>query len=91
MFGIKEGERLKLYKHTNGTCNASGPAIRALREKAGISQEQLAAKLQLAGLNLNQKAVSRIETGDRVVPDYELQYLAKALEITIYQLLGIDK
>jgi ribosome-binding protein aMBF1 (putative translation factor) len=53
MFGIKEGERLKLYKHTNGTCNASGPAIRALREKAGISQEQLAAKLQLAGLNLN--------------------------------------
>lgn len=23
MFGIKEGERLKLYKHTNGTCNAS--------------------------------------------------------------------
>lgn len=54
MFGIKEGERLKLYKHTNGTCNASGPAIRALRERAGISQEQLAAKLQLAGLNLNQ-------------------------------------
>lgn len=70
MFGIKEGERLKLYKHTNGTCNASGPAIRALRERAGISQEQLAAKLQLAGLNLNQKAVSRIETGDRVVPDF---------------------
>ena len=54
---------MKLYKHTNGTCNASGPAIRALRERAGISQEQLAAKLQLAGLNLNQKAVSRIETG----------------------------
>lgn len=49
---------MKLYKHTNGTCNASGPAIRALREKAGISQEQLAAKLQLAGLNLNQKAVA---------------------------------
>ena len=62
---------MKLYKHTNGTCNASGPAIRALRERAGISQEQLAAKLQLAGLNLNQKAVSRIETGDRVVPDFE--------------------
>lgn len=61
---------MKLYKHTNGTCNASGPAIRALRERAGISQEQLAAKLQLAGLNLNQKAVSRIETGDRVVPDF---------------------
>lgn len=32
---------MKLYKYTNGTCNASGPAIRALRERAGISQEQL--------------------------------------------------
>lgn len=68
---------MKLYKYTNGTCNASGPAIRALRERAGISQEQLAAKLQLAGLNLNQKAVSRIETGDRVVPDFELGYLRR--------------
>lgn len=91
MFGIKEGERLKLYKHTNGTCNASGPAIRALREKAGISQEQLAAKLQLAGLNLNQKAVSRIETGDRVVPDFELNYFATVLDVPICTLLEYEK
>lgn len=91
MFGIKEGERLKLYKHTNGTCNASGPAIRALRERAGISQEQLAAKLQLAGLNLNQKAVSRIETGDRVVPDFELNYFATVLGVPVCTLLEYEK
>lgn len=91
MFGIKEGESLKLYKHTNGTCNASGPAIRALREKAGISQEQLAAKLQLAGLNLNQKAVSRIETGDRVVPDFELSYFATVLGVPVCTLLEYEK
>ena len=90
MFGIKEGERLKLYKHTNGTCNASGPAIRALRERAGISQEQLAAKLQLAGLNLNQKAVSRIETGDRVVPDFELNYFATVLGVPVCTLLEYE-
>ena len=78
---------MKLYKHTNGTCNASGPAIRALRERAGISQEQLAAKLQLAGLNLNQKAVSRIETGDRVVPDFELNYFATVLGVPVCTLL----
>lgn len=93
MFGIKEGERLKLYKYTNGTCNASGPAIRALRERAGISQEQLAAKLQLAGLNLNQnqKAVSRIETGDRVVPDFELGYFATVLGVPVCTLLEYEK
>lgn len=44
-----------------------------------MSQEQLAAKLQLAGLEITQKAVSRIETGLRVVPDYELNYFAEAL------------
>ena len=82
---------MKLYKHTNGTCNASGPAIRALREKAGISQEQLAAKLQLAGLNLNQKAVSRIETGDRVVPDFELNYFATVLGVPVCTLLEYKK
>ena len=88
---------MKLYKYTNGTCNASGPAIRALRERAGISQEQLAAKLQLAarlqlaGLNLNQKAVSRIETGDRVVPDFELGYFATVLGVPVCTLLEYEK
>lgn len=79
---------MKLYKYTNGTCNASGPAIRALRERAGISQEQLAAKLQLA---VNQKAVSRIETGDRVVPDFELGYFATVLGVPVCTLLEYEK
>lgn len=82
---------LKLYRNTNGRCNASGPAIRALREKAGISQEQLAAKLQLAGLNLNQKAVSRIETGNRVVPDFELSYFAMVFNVSVCTLLEYEK
>ena len=36
------------------------------------SQEALAAKMQLNGHSLTQKAISRIETGVRVVPDYEV-------------------
>lgn len=63
---------MKLYKYNNNRCNISGNKIKELREQAGMSQEQLAAKLQLDGMNLNQKAISRIETGDRVIPDYEL-------------------
>lgn len=43
---------------------------------------------QIAGLDITQKAISRIETGDRVVADYELEYLADALGVTIYYLLG---
>lgn len=82
---------MKLYKYVDGRCNASGNKIRSLRESAGLSQEQLAAKLQLSGLNLNQKAISRIENGDRVVPDFELIYLSNALRVPINTLLEIEK
>lgn len=54
----------------------------------GMSQEQLAARLQLEGLNLSQKAISRIETGDRIVADFELLFLAKSLGVTVYELFG---
>ena len=61
--------------------------VRETRERAGLSQEQLAARIQLAGLSITQKAISRIETGDRVVADYELEYLADALGVTVNYLL----
>lgn len=82
---------MKIYNRKDGRCNASGPQIKALREAARLSQEQLAAKVQLAGLNLNQKAISRIETGDRVVPDYELIFFSEALGAPIEQLLGVEE
>lgn len=81
---------MKIYK-PDGKCNVSGDKVRAARERAQLSQEQLAAKIQLAGLSITQKAISRIETGDRVVADYELTYLSEALGVTVYQLLGIDE
>lgn len=82
---------MKLYKYTNGKCNASGSVIRDLREKADLSQEQLAAKLQLAGLSLNQKTVSRIETGNRVVPDFELIFFSEVLNVPICKLLNKEE
>lgn len=80
---------MKIYK-PDGRCNVSGERVKAARERAGISQEQLAAKIQLAGHSITQKAVSRIETGDRVVADYELQYLADALGTSVLYLLGME-
>jgi conserved domain protein len=41
----------------------------------------------LEGLPINQKAISRIETGDRVVADYELMLLAKVLRVGVDALL----
>lgn len=62
--------------------------MRRIREGKKLSQEQLAAWLQLEGLSINQKAISRIETGERVVADYELLYLAKVLRVCVEDLLG---
>jgi len=43
---------------------------------------------RLAGLQLGQMAVSRIETGKRVVPDFELPILAEVLRVSTDWLLG---
>ena len=76
---------MKLYKFKNGKCNIAGDKIHQLREAAHLSQEQLAASLQLSGLNLTQKAISRIETGERVIPDYELLYFSDVFQISVLE------
>lgn len=68
--------------------NLCGDRVREARTRAGWSQEQLAAKLQLSGLQIGQMAVSRIETGKRVVPDFELPIIAEVLGVTTDWLLG---
>lgn len=74
----------------NGKCNICGIRVREARERAGLSQEQLAAKIQLQGYSMTQKAISRIETGLRVVPDFELPLLAEALNTNVLWLLEME-
>ncbi len=73
-----------------GKCNICGDRVRIAREKASLSQEALAAKIQLTGHSLTQKAISRIETGLRVVPDYEIPILADALGVDPLWLLCVS-
>lgn len=77
---------MKIYQYC-GKCNVSGKNIRRIREARGITQEQLAARLQVEGIPIRQKAISRIEDGSRVVPDYELKVFAKVLCADIQELL----
>ena len=63
--------------------NLCGERVREARIHTGWSQEELAANLQLG-----QMAVSRIETGKRVVPDFELPILAEVLRVSTDWLLG---
>ncbi len=73
----------------DGKCNICGERIRIAREQANLSQEALAAKVQLKGHSLTQKAISRTEMGFRIVPDYEVPLFASALGVSPLWLLGI--
>lgn len=79
---------MRLYT-LDGKYNISGERVREARIRAGMTQDALSAKLQLAGLQLGQMAVSRIETGKRVVPDFELPIIAAVLGVSTDWLLGI--
>lgn len=81
---------MKLYT-LNGRCNISGERVREARTKLGMSQEALAVRMQLSGLQMGQMAVSRIETGKRLIPDFELPILAEALRVSTDWLLGKEE
>lgn len=44
--------------------------------------------MQVAGVAIGREAISRIETGDRFVTDYELVIFARVLGVTVEWLTG---
>lgn len=77
---------MRVYNY-NGKKNSCGDAIRTIRMEQDITQEALATRLQLYGMELNQKVISRIELQERTVSDFELWAIAKALEVEIIDLM----
>lgn len=69
--------------------NILGPKIRELRMKAGLSQDDLAARLQLAGLeNFDRVIVAKIEAQIRSIYEYELIVLGTVLKVSAEELLS---
>ena len=77
---------MKIY-HYNGKANIVGEQIYKLRKQHKLSQEDLAAKMQLNGIEITQKVISRIEKQERFVTDYELLVFSQVLGVSIYDLL----
>ena len=68
----------------------SGDRIRELRLRARLSQAALAAKMQTEGLVVEQDVISRIESGSRLVTDYELLVLTRIFGTTADWLIGAE-
>lgn len=71
--------------------NICGIRIEQIRKQKKVTQTDLAARLQVRGVQLNQNSICRIEKGKRVVTDYELLIIADALGVTVNVLLGIEE
>ena len=61
---------------------ALGQNIRNLRKKAGLSQEQLAARLQVKGCDITRSALAKIEVAQRHIYPDELKLLREILNIS---------
>lgn len=74
----------------NGQKNICGERIRMTRLSKRMSQATLAVKMQTEGVIMEQDVVSRIESGDRLVTDYEARAFAKVLSVPVKYLLQPD-
>lgn len=66
--------------------NLVGPVVRKLRMDAGLSQEALAARLQVVGWDISRAGLSKIEARLRRVNDAELLLLARVLKCGVADL-----
>lgn len=67
-----------------------GQNIRALREKTGMTQEILAAKLQLEGCDITRSAVAKIEVGQRHIYPDEIYLIKKILNVSYDEIFDIE-
>lgn len=80
---------MKIYDY-EGKKNICGKRIHEARRNLNLTQNDLAAKLQIAGIIIERDSISRMEIGTRFVADYELRELSKILKVSVNWLLGIE-
>ena len=77
---------MKIYDY-KGKKNITGDKIRQARALRDVTQQELAARLQIEGVLIERNSISKIESGERFVADYELVNIAKVLNVTVEWLL----
>ena len=66
-----------------------GKNIRTIREAKGITQDMLAAKLQLNGCDITRSAIAKIEVGQRHLYPDEIILICKILNTTYESIFEI--
>ena len=71
-----------------GSRNIIGARVTEARNKIGMKQNELLAKLQLEGVEISTPALSLLGGQKRPVSDIELNAIAKILNVSVDWLLG---
>lgn len=66
--------------------NIIGKQIKIIRLSKEITQKQLAARLNINGIEIDQTMISKIEEQVRGIQDYEIKIFALVLDVTIEEL-----
>ena len=77
-----------INKSSDGRNNVCGKQIAQYRVQQGLSQRELADKMQLVGIDIDKNAIQRIECGKRFVTDIEIIAFTKVFHITYEALLN---
>lgn len=64
-----------------------GQRIRQSRRQLGLTQDQLAARLQVSGCDMTRSTVAKIESGQRHIYLYEIKAIQKILKLSFNELL----
>ena len=67
-----------------------GAKVQYYRKQMGITQKELAARLQVNGCDLSETIVGHIETGHRAVSVFEIDKLAEVLHVDYNALFAQD-
>ena len=84
MYKCKEGDVVMNKEYEK----IVGNNIRKLREKAGLTQEQLSARLQVSGCDITRSAVAKIEVGQRHLYVDEIKLLKEILCVEYSDILS---
>lgn len=75
-------------KASDGTNNLCGRRVAQIRKAKKLSQRKLAVKMQLLGFDVDHYFIRRVENRERFVTDIDLVIIARALGVSITDLLN---
>ena len=72
----------------NENLNVTGKKIKELRMKNKLSLSDLSTKLALIGIDISKPSLHKLETGNRILKDYELFGLSIIFNVPVEEFLA---